>query len=248
MSDIALRARYLNNQRQHEYEVLGLDPARTALLIVDVYLGEQYGEDIEGVTGNRVKPWWEAMHRCKDVLDAARSVSLPVVYVMNSSPRIALNRSAWGRHFKRSWETDFDLAFREGGVDAREYHGGRPGPLQIPPGLEPIEGEYYVRKHVYSGFFDSRLDTLLRNLGIEAVVMAGMWADVCMLTTAYDAFYRNYEVIWVRDGTMSGMDPARDGSMPATEQVADTVEWAIGYTVTSAEFTAACGRAVGGVG
>ena len=149
MSNIALRARYLSNQRQHEYETLSLDPDHTALLMVDVYLGEQYGEDIEGVTGSRVKPWWEAMHRCKDVLDAARAMSLQVVYVMNSSPRIALNRSAWGRHFKRSWDTDFDLAFREGGVDPMEYHGGRPGPLQVPPGLEPIEGEYYVRKHVY---------------------------------------------------------------------------------------------------
>ena len=97
-----------------------------------------------------------------------------------------------------------------------------------------------MRKHVYSGFFDSRLDTLLRNLPIEAVVMAGMWADMCMLTTAYDAFHRNYEVIWIRDGTMSGLDPAPNGSMPATERVADTMEWAIGYTITAAEFAAAC--------
>jgi len=240
MHTIELKARYLNNDGVHGYEVLSLEPSRTALLLVDVYLSEQYGEDIEGVTGRRVKPWWDAIHRCKDVLDAARSVSLPVVYVMNSAPRIALNRAAWGRHFKRSWDTDFDIAFREGGVDPREYHGGRPGPLQIPPGLEPIEGEYYVRKHVYSGFFDSRLDTLLRNLRIEVVVMAGMWADICMMTTAFDAFYRNYEVIWVRDATMAGGDPAPDGSLPETERCARMVENAIGYTVTAAEFVAAC--------
>ena len=113
--------------------MLSLHPEETALLLVDVYLGEQYGEDIEGVTGSKVKPWWEAIRRCKDILDAARSIPLPMVYMMSSSPRIALNRSAWGRHFKRSWGTDFARAFREGGVDGREYHGRRPGPFRSLP-------------------------------------------------------------------------------------------------------------------
>ena len=64
--------------------------------------------------------------------------------------------------------------------------------------------------------------------------------------TRAGADFCDYEVIWLRDGTMSGLDPAPDGSMPATEQVANTVEWAIGYTVTAAEFTAACSSALDG--
>jgi nicotinamidase-related amidase len=101
--------------------------------------------------------------------------------------------------------------------------------LAFPAELEPHPDEYYVRKHVYSAFFDTRLDTLLRNLGTRNLVVAGFWADICMLATALDAFYRNYRVIWLRDGTLGDQEW--------------TIRWfenAIGYTVTTTDFAAAC--------
>jgi ureidoacrylate peracid hydrolase len=221
-------------------ERLVLDPARTALLLVDVYDGLQGDENIEDLSGELGECWQATVRRIARALEAARGCGLQVVYATNSAPRIGLEHAEFGAHFRRSWGNDFDQAFREGGIDPREYHAGRPGPLTFPVELEPRPDEYYVRKHVYSAFFDTRLDTLLRNLGIHTLVMAGFWADICLLATALDALYRNYRVIWLRDGTLGGN---RD-KKPTTEWMIEWFENAIGFTVTAQEFAAAC-RALG---
>jgi nicotinamidase-related amidase len=241
-SCLEIEARYLRSYPAadgpsgHATEHLSLDPATTALLLVDVYNGIQGDEGVEVMAGPLGDLWWQTVRRIAVALEAARGCGLPVVYAANSAPRIALERSEFGAHFQRSWGDDFNQAFREGGVDPREYHGGRPGPLTFPPELEPRPGEYYVRKHVYSAFFDSRLDTLLRNLGVRTLVMAGFWADVCMLATALDALYRNYRVIWLRDGTLGGSQDKE----PTTEWMIRWLEHAIGYTVTAEDLASAC--------
>ena len=186
----------------HAFQHLSLDLKQTALLLVDVYHGLQGDEDIEGVSGPQGDRWYATVKRIKIGLDSARFCGLPVIYAVNSAPCVALDRSEFGIHFQRSWGSDFNHNFREGGVDPREYHSGRPTSLAFPPELEPQAGDYYIRKHVYSAFFDTRLDTLLRNLGIRTLITAGFWADTCMLATALDAFYRNYRVVWLRDGTL----------------------------------------------
>ena len=210
---------------------LSLDPSQTALLLVDVYHGMQGEEDIEGVSGPDGARWYRTVKRIQTGLDGARACGLPVIYATNSAPKIALDRSEFGIHFQRSWGSDFDHTFREGGIDSREYHHGRQAPLAFPPELEPCDGEYYIRKHVYSAFFDTRLDTLLRNLGVHTLITAGFWADICLLATSLDAFYRNYRVIWLRDGTLGD----EQWAIP-------WFETAIGFTVTAGEFSAACYR------
>jgi nicotinamidase-related amidase len=237
MKTLEFEARYIKtfesdgNPAGHVTQHLSLDPNQTALLLVDVYHSLQGDEDIEGLCGPEGDKWYATVKRIKIGLDAARVHSLPVIYAVNSAPRIALDRSEFGAHFQRSWGSDFDHTFREGGVDPREYHGGRPSPLALPHELEPRTGEYYIRKHVYSAFFDTRLETLLRNLGVQTLITAGFWADTCMLATALDAFYRNYRVVWLRDGTIGD----EGWAIPWFETT-------IGFTVTMEDFTAACNR------
>jgi len=243
-NNLSLKARYVR-AGEERFEPLALSVDRTALLLVDVY----YDDQRRGDWGDPAEPfvrhfqWMEA--NVGRALDAARGVGLPVVYAMNSAPRIALARSAFGAHYARAWSEDgslhaFDREFAEGGVDPREYHSGPETPLKIPPRLAPREGDLYIRKHVYSAFFDSRLDTALRNLGVETLVCAGLWANVCMAATALDALYRNYRVIWLRDGTLAGEVPEEVATLANTARWIAWFEDVVGYTVTSGEFAAAC--------
>jgi len=230
---------------QPQTETLTLPVASTALLLVDVY----YADQKHGTWGDTDDPLVPALERMEQrigvALAGARAVGLPVLYAMNSAPRIALEHSAFGAHFARSWSSDgapdaFTREFAEGGVDPREYCGGPEAPLQVPPALAPRLGEPYIRKHVYSAFFDSRLDTALRNLGIDTLICAGLWANVCMAATALDALYRNYTVVWLRDGTLAGETEA---TMTGLTNTADWIGWfeeVIGYTVTSADVASAC--------
>lgn len=239
-----LNARY-RGLWQERCEALALPAPQTALLLVDIY----YNDQQRGDWGDPADPlvrhlaWMEA--NIAVALDAARRAGLPVLYAMNSSPRIALERSAFGAHFARAWSRSgspqvFNREFAEGGVDPREYHSGPTAPLKVPARLAPREGELYLRKHVYSAFFDSRLDTALRNLGINTLVCAGLWANVCMAATALDALYRNYTVIWLRDGTLAGETDETVASLDNTARWVAWFEDVVGYTVTSAEFATAC--------
>jgi nicotinamidase-related amidase len=237
---LPLKGRYHHSGEQR-FENISLPIRRTAFLLVDVYFNDQN----RGDWGDPVNPFVNHFEKMEDsislALRAARSVDIQVI-----SPRIRLQSSAFGDHYSRCWSEDgsphtFNREFAEGGVDPREYHGGPVTPLKIADSLKPKDEDLYIRKHVYSAFFDSRLDTALRNLGVNTLVCAGLWANVCMAATALDALYRNYRVIWLRDGTLAGEGHREDpATLPNTGHWIAWFEEVIGFTVTSDDFSLAC--------
>ncbi len=67
--------------------------------------------------------------------------------------------------------------------------------------VRPLPGEPIVTKHRYSAFYNTDLDTILRANGIRTVVLTGVVTNVCVETTAREAFVRDYYVAVVKDGT-----------------------------------------------
>jgi biuret amidohydrolase len=65
--------------------------------------------------------------------------------------------------------------------------------------LAPVSGEPVVTKLSASGFTSSNLDALLRNLGVEQLVVGGVSTSHCVDLTARDAADRGYDVAIVDD-------------------------------------------------
>ncbi len=107
----------------------------------------------------------------------ARARSIPVIYVCDSHvPNIDKELKLWGPHAVRgTWGAEI--------IDE----------------LKPAGNDYVVFKRRYSGFFETDLDLLLRELGVDTVILTGVSTDVCVLHTAADAFFRGYEVVVVSD-------------------------------------------------
>jgi nicotinamidase-related amidase len=74
---------------------------------------------------------------------------------------------------------------------------------EIHPELEPLPGEKVVLKHRYSAFYDTDLETVLRCLKVEDIVVSGTMTNLCCESTARDAYYRDYRVFFPADGTGS---------------------------------------------
>jgi nicotinamidase/pyrazinamidase len=74
---------------------------------------------------------------------------------------------------------------------------------QVIEELTPEENELVVPKRRYSGFFGTELDLILRERGIETVVITGVLTDICVMYTSADASARGYDVVVVTDGTGS---------------------------------------------
>src|SRR5262245_54544780 len=67
--------------------------------------------------------------------------------------------------------------------------------------IKPLPDEAIVTKHRYGAFESSDLDLVLRSQGIRTVVMTGVATNVCVETTARQAFLRDYYVVFTSDCT-----------------------------------------------
>ncbi|MBL8552345.1 MAG: cysteine hydrolase [Hyphomonadaceae bacterium] len=58
-----------------------------------------------------------------------------------------------------------------------------------------------LEKPRYGAFHATDLDLILRNRGIEAVIITGICTNICCETTAREAAVRDYKVLFTSDGT-----------------------------------------------
>src|SRR4030088_2230586 len=68
-------------------------------------------------------------------------------------------------------------------------------------GLEPPGGDHVVEKMRMNGFYDTRLDILLRGLGADTIIVSGAWTNMSIEHTARHGADAGYEVIVASDGT-----------------------------------------------
>ncbi len=61
--------------------------------------------------------------------------------------------------------------------------------------------EVVIRKPSYGAFYDTPLDTVLRNLGRDTVIVTGTLTNYCCGTTARQAYERGYQVVFGADVT-----------------------------------------------
>ena len=81
------------------------------------------------------------------------------------------------------------------------------------------DGDISVEKHKDSGFYETDLHERLCELGVDTVIVTGMQTQICVQTTAADAFFREYNV-WVPTDCVISARP---------EQTARALEWLAGY-------------------
>ena len=93
--------------------------------------------------------------------------------------------------------------------------------------LGKIEGRIMPKRH-YDAFFETDLDSYLRNEGINHLFISGISTDICVMHTVAGAFFRNYRVTVLEDLCCS-MNPEK-------HQVAlDIMKSIYGITITVSE-------------
>lgn len=65
--------------------------------------------------------------------------------------------------------------------------------------LAPVPGDILVDKYRISGFWDTPLDSILKNLGIKSILFAGCNTDQCVLHTLTDANFLGYGCVMLED-------------------------------------------------
>jgi nicotinamidase-related amidase len=108
----------------------------------------------------------------RELLQAARRTDRAAVFVgdahLPSDPEI----DVWGEHAMRGTE----------GAETIDE-------------LKPEPSDTVLEKRTHSAFHETGLDSLLRNLGVDKVVVVGLHTNICDRHTAADAFFRGYKVV-----------------------------------------------------
>jgi gluconolactonase len=205
-------------------EALRLDPKRSALIIQDM----QNDVIIEG--GAFADSGAPAHATSQDVVanvrglaEACRAAGVPVIhvwYIVEPGAR-GLKQNA-----------PLFQGVKESNALVRGTWGAAPA-----DGLEPQEGDHVVEKMRMNGFYETRLDILLRGLGAETIVITGAWTNMSIEHTARHGADAGYEVIVASDGTSTTGDEwqnaALNYAMGNVAQVATCEQVAQGLPVRS---------------
>lgn len=69
--------------------------------------------------------------------------------------------------------------------------------------LQPEDDDFFILKPRHSGFYGTTLDILLKDLGVEKLILTGVAGNICILFTANDAHMRDLKVCIPEDCTAS---------------------------------------------
>lgn len=176
-----------------------IDPAKTAMIVVDMQNDfVAPGAAMETPAARQVVP------QIAEALRVCRDAGIRIIYTAHVHRRDGCDMGLFD-------DLHAPIANRDALVD------GTSG-VEIYADLAPAPGEHVIKKHRYSGFFGTDLDIILREWGIDTVIIAGTTTENCCHATARDAMFRNYRVIFLSDATATYDYPDRGfGSMPAAE-------------------------------
>jgi gluconolactonase len=169
-------------------EALQLDPGRCALIIQDmqndvIIEGGAFADS--GAPAHAIAQ--NAVANVADLASACRSAGVPVIHVWYIVEKGATGLKQNAPLFEGVKESD--------GL-VRGTWGAAPA-----DGLEPREGDHVVEKMRMNGFFQTRLDVLLRGLGAETILITGAWTNMSIEHTARHGADAGYEVVVASDGT-----------------------------------------------
>ena len=95
-------------------------------------------------------------------------------------------------------------------------------------GLEPQPGDHVVEKMRMNGFYETRLDILLRGLGVENLIISGAWTNMSIEHTARHAADAGYRAIVASDGTSTVDDDWQHAALNSAMQNVAVVETCAG--------------------
>ena len=196
-------------------ESLRLDPKRSALIIQDLQndvISEGGAFADSGAPAHAKNQ--NVVENVKRLADAARKAGMPLIHVHyiveEGAPGLRQNAPLF-------------VGVKEANALVRGSWGAAPA-----DGLEPQPGDHIVEKMRMNGFYNTRLDILLRGLGADTIVITGAWTNMSIEHTARHGADAGYEVVVVSDCTSTTGDEwqhaALDYAMTNVARVANVQE------------------------
>jgi nicotinamidase-related amidase len=148
--------------------------------------------------GADYKPMREPIDRLNGLLDVLRKEGVPVIWLNWGNRPDRLNLSPSLLHVYNQTGEGVGIGEPLPGNGSRVLEKGSWGASIIDELLVDQE-DIPVDKYRMSGFWDTPLDSILRNLRVDTVLFAGVNLDQCVMATLQDAVNSGYDGILIKD-------------------------------------------------
>lgn len=205
-----------------------IDLNRSALVVVDMQNDFCHPDGWLGNLGVDINPARAPISPLQQLLPTLREADVPIIWLNWGNRPDKLNLSPALLHVYNPQGDGIGL--------------GDPLPISGAPVLEagswaaavvdelkPSEDDIHVNKYRMSGFQDTELDSILRNLDVTTLLFAGVNVDQCVLCTLQDANFRGYDCLLLEDcSATTSPDYCRDATLYNVQQC-------FGFVVNSTE-------------
>lgn len=181
-------------------EPITVDAARTAVIVIDMQNDFGAKGGLFDHAGLDISMIQRAVVPTATVLRAARKAGIKIIYLnMGFRPDLS------------------DLGAPDSPNRVRHLMFGVGESLRAPDGSEsrflirdtwntavlseltPEDGETVIRKHRFSGFYETEFDAVLKSSAIRSLIITGCTTSVCVESTVRDAMFRDYQCILLAD-------------------------------------------------
>jgi len=185
--------------REHIHD--DLDPAKTALVVVDM----QNAFMLPGVAHAPCLMAQQIVPNINRLADAVRGTGGTVVWI----------KTAYTDETLKDWSTLYDMLGPRGTSRRAEALARGSQGYELWPELHVHVDDITVEKNRYSAFIQgsSDLTEVLRSRGLDTLLITGTVTNVCCESTARDAMMLNFKTIMVTDGNAAVTDEDHNASL-----------------------------------
>ncbi|EGG75726.1 Peroxyureidoacrylate/ureidoacrylate amidohydrolase RutB [Gluconacetobacter sp. SXCC-1] len=180
-----------------------LDTGRTALLVIDVqndFAAPAGAIGRAGVDMSAIAPALDNIHA---LIAAARSAGTPVIFArVITTPET--DTRAQKLLARRTGQDPDSIAICRKDTWGAAYHQ-----------VQPERGEIEIQKRLYSCFYGTNLEDILKGRGIDTLVLTGFSTNCCVESTARDGFHRDFNIFIVKDACADYGMAAHEASLGA---------------------------------
>ena len=188
-------------RRGREFVYDNLDPRKTALVVVDM----QNAFMLPGVAHSLCPTAREIVPNINRLAQTVRETGGAVVWIKTTYTPESL----------KDWSTYYELRDHEQNAKRAEALAAGSKGHELWAELDARDGDLTVEKNRFSAFIQgsSNLAEVLRERGIDTVLITGTVTGVCCESTARDAMMMNFKTIMITDGNAAMTDEDHNASL-----------------------------------
>ncbi|MET3682766.1 nicotinamidase-related amidase [Alkalibacillus flavidus] len=161
---------------------------RSALVLIDLQKESNFGlDDMDSIIENT-----------KKIIPAFREADIPVIYTRQ------INRVDGAGLSKGE-------PLNEDGTPY--FYNAASDQIEIFDEIQPLDSDIVIDKYRWSAFYETSLDLMLKSLNVEHLYIAGVVTDGCLMTSVFDAYFRDYQINLIHDMCGASNEGAHQAAM-----------------------------------